>query len=1306
VFIVTRSWKRLFLIGPPVGLLALLLIGWFIFNSRAFQQRLQRQVVLRLEAATGGRASMDSMRVRLFPFRVLMSNLKIHAVGSDTPPFLVVRDTELSMGFESFFGPLRLERLALREPQLQIEIQSDGSTNLPKPKVSSDRQELFRVLVERLEVENGSLKLNENRTHLSTTVEGFALSATYRLPTNRYRADLSYEKGQLRLGDRVVDYGLALSVELGRDDLAVQRLLASTQHSKLHAHGRVRNLRAPQGEFNYEGTVHVSEARLFYPKLHGLQGTIQVSGSVNFLEKQWEAIGTLEGTKLSVNKTRIERFNSSFRFQPELLRLENVKVAGLHGRAEGSFTIKSPFQKRQYIADLKFADIGLLDLSQLAGMARARFAGQMQGSLRASWHDNWKNFTGEGRIEISKSPSEVSEHAMTGKILPISGQLQFSLSEWKSHFEQSFLKLGQTHVQFVGTLAPNDVSNLRFEARSGDLRDFAFLVPELQGKGSLVAVVEGRRAAPSFRGNFLVEDLAYRQFHLDQVQGHFEGDRRAVKLQDAELIHQNSRISAHGQIFLDPDRLIPTGDVHLLVDLKEAAIEGLWPIVGRSYPISGKVSGNFMATGRYPQITLEGIAQVRNGGFLDQLYDRGRFEVKYSDPLLELPSLALHLGSGRIQGSAQVNLKEETIRTKLDGLDIPLGQIQWLQIPENPVAGRVRKLEISAEGPYRRPALQGQFDIGDLAIAAEPVGDFATQFQTQGQTLRFETTSLSPSVDLKAGGSIEMNDNLDCTAQLTFKDFVLTPYVKKLFPVVPEKLSSQAEGQVVLSGPLRYREKLVVKGRLQALQINFRDTQLQASKPFDVEVSDERVNIKNALFTGKGTVLNLDGRLDLSRRQRLEFALRGDLDLALLNEFVKKLSAAGSGTVNANIRGTLRQPRIQGQAHISNGQFAYADFPNSFSQVDGTFFFDEDQVKIDNLTAVSGGGKIQTSGDVVFGEEQIKLMNLRIEGREVRIRYPEGMRNVVNADLVLRGSQRDQQLSGNVEIVSASFQKGYDPITEFLQNRQRQTSWVGPKELGGNVSLDLTITGDRNIRLDTALIKMTSRADLKVKGTASNPLVTGSIEASGGELYFQGARYRITRGRLEFINPVRLDPRVDLEAEADLRDYRVVLTINGTADKFRADLRSDPPLPTVDIFSLVSAGGTGGSGVSSSSYRPYATSGRQQESSTAGAAALLSEGLSMQMGSGVKRLFGLDRFRVDPFLVGNERDPSARVTFGQQVTKDFSITYSTSVSSNEQQVILLEYHVSDKMSVIASRDAEGSFGLDVRFRKRLRQKSR
>jgi translocation and assembly module TamB len=895
---------------------------------------------------------------------------------------------------------------------------------------------------------------------------------------------------------------------------------------------------------------------------------------------------------------------------------------------------------------------------------------------------------------------------MTSKVLPLSGELNFMMTQWDSNFERSHLRLGHSQMQFGGTLSVNRTSNLQMEFVSEDLRDFAFLFPELKGSASFNGIAQGTSSNPNLSGSFKASHLTFQKFRADQINGQLEADPREVNVIHAVVKTGNSNVSVQGKFFLDPIRYFPPVNLHLLLKLKETSTEDLAAMIGEKLPASGLFSGDFVATGKYPQITVRGDAELHDGKFFNQPFDKGQFEIHYLEPILELPKLAVQLGTGILNGSAKVNLEEQTMTSILTGSAIPLDRIQWLRFPENPVSGQIRKMNLKAEGPFRLPSLNGEMDIAEIALAGEPVGDFRVKFQTDHQVLRITTESTNPSVRLKAVGSVGLNENLDLNAQLTFENLVLSPYVKKVLPVIPEKLTSQAEGQIVITGPLRAPEKLLTTGTLDSMRINFREAQLQAAKPFQIEIRNEKVTIKQALFTGKGTVLNLDGTIDLTQKKRLDLNMKGNFDLALLNEFVKKLSASGNGTVNAAIRGTLLDPRIQGQAQINNGQFSYADLPNSFSQLTGTLYFDENQIKVDNLTGSSGGGKVQVNGDLLFGQEMIKLLNLRIQGSEVRIRYPEKMRNVVDADLVLRGSEKSQLLSGNIRILSSSFQKGYDPITQYLENRSSRTRWPGARELGNMLSLDLTITGDRNIKLDTPLIKMSSRADLKVKGTAENPQVTGSIESSGGDIYFQGTRYRVTRGRLEFVNPVRIDPRIDLEAETDVRDYRVVLTINGTADKFRADLRSDPPLSTFDLFSLVSAGGTGLSNTGvRSTFRPNAMSGRQQDSSL-GAATLLSEGLSLKMGSRVKRIFGLDRFRVDPFLVGNERDPSARVTFGQQVTKDVSVTYSTSLSSNEQQVILVEYNLNDSTSFIASRDAEGSFGLDVRFRKRLRQKHR
>ncbi len=98
------------------------------------------------------------------------------------------------------------------------------------------------------------------------------------------------------------------------------------------------------------------------------------------------------------------------------------------------------------------------------------------------------------------------------------------------------------------------------------------------------------------------------------------------------------------------------------------------------------------------------------------------------------------------------------------------------------------------------------------------------------------------------------------------------------------------------------------------------------------------------------------------------------------------------------------------------------------------------------------------------------------------------------------------------------------------------------------------------------------------------------------------------------------------------------------------------------------------------------------------AATILTDLLQSRVGS---RFGLLDRFRIDPFLVGAENDPVTRVTISEQITRDLTITYSQDLSSNRQQIILIEYFLNSDTSFIASRDETGAVGLDIKLRKRF-----
>jgi|RhiMetdeSRZDD1v2_1073273.scaffolds.fasta_scaffold05619_7 translocation and assembly module TamB len=1287
-----------------LGLLSLVAVLTFL-NSKTFTEQLKYQITGRLDQITGGRSSIAHVVVHFFPLRIRIEQLTIPGNGSPlNPPLLSVQRIEAMFSFRGFLGIPQLKSLELVQPRIYFQVNADGSTNFPPLHSPSSGEDLFRLSAEKLTISRGLLQFRENRIGLNGEMDHFALLASYNQPSDTYRAHLAYQNAKVQFGRDFWSHGLDLLAEIGKGEIRIEKLAASAGQSILQADGVLKNLSSPRLNLSYRGFLDPQLAKPFAPQLRGGSGLVSCVGRLEYAKAGWKTWGTLDGGKLSINTVNVDQFSTQYSLSSDRLSFEKIRIRGMHGWTEGSLTVESPFASRLYKADLRLQRIGLLDLSLLARLERLKFGGLLNGNIKAHWRDQWSDFAGEGELKIIEAANEQREHQVNERILPLAGQLNFSLTSSSSSFRNSSLRLGSTSAELAGILSASQTSNLHLRVRSEDLNDINFFIPGLQGTASFEGLLQGRLGSPRISGNFTAEKILYETFFFDNLSGQVEADRSSIRLSETTARRAHSTLLADGTVFLSPGESVPSGAVQFSLRVKEAMAEDLFALLGKTFPTSGLISGDFTVAGRYPELEVRGSGRIRQGIFFDQPYDLGEFEMHYLDPVLTLYTFTVSLGKGQVSGFAELNMKEESIRSNVTAHNLPLDRIRVLNFPDAPITGTLRDLELQANGNLRRPALEGSFTVINSQVAGELAGDFATQFHTANQILKFTSFSLQPTVKLRADGSLSLNENYDFDAKIGFENFIFTPYVKKLLPAASETLTSQANGEVSISGPFSNPHQLSIGGTLNVMKIKFRESQIEASKPFQFQYQDEKVFIKDAFFSGKGTSLKVDGFVDFSRTQRLNLDMTGNFDLALLNEFAKKLRSSGNGKVNAAIRGTLPDPRFQGHAEIANGQFSYGDLPNSLSQVTANIFFDEDQIKINHLSGTTGGGQVSIRGDLIFSHEMVKLIQLQAEAREVRVRYPEGMRNVVNADLTLRGSQKSQLLSGNVRLLSATFQKGYDPITEFLENRKNPSVFSGGKDVVDSLSLDLTLTGDRAIKLDTPVMKVLSSTDLRIRGTMLNPLLTGRIEADTGNLYFQGARYRITRGRIDFVNSARFEPHFDLEAETDVRDYRVILTLNGTADKFKADLHSDPPLSNFDLFSLVSSGGGGGrNAVTGSSWRPYSTSGRQQDSSL-GAESVLSEGLSLKMGSRFKRIFGLDRFRVDPFLLGNERDQTARVTFGQQVTKDVAITYSTSFSSTDQQVIIVEYNVNDNTSIIASRDVEGSFGLDVRFRKRLRQK--
>ncbi len=449
---------------------------------------------------------------------------------------------------------------------------------------------------------------------------------------------------------------------------------------------------------------------------------------------------------------------------------------------------------------------------------------------------------------------------------------------------------------------------------------------------------------------------------------------------------------------------------------------------------------------------------------------------------------------------------------------------------------------------------------------------------------------------------------------------------------------------------------------------------------------------------GTATNIKVQGSIQFSGRRAVGLRLDGAVDLRLLSASIPDVDVHGTAQINAAVEGTLERPRITGRVHVDNVSLRAADFPTGLSSMKGDLIFDTTRLFFSDVTAQVGGGTLQLAGSVNYGEGPVRY-DLTTNTDRVRIRYPEGMSWLVGGSLRLTGSTNSGVVSGKVTVQRVTLTQGLESASALVSSKEGISGPSANSSFLRNLQFDIEAASSPDARMEWPGAELEADASLRVRGTFDHPILLGHIHLLSGDLYFAGNRYRVARGDVNFANPFRLDPVLNVEASTTIQQYEITLNFNGPSSKLALAYRSDPPLPSNDIVALLALGQTSSEGT--------ARSGGTSQSATAGATALLSEAVSSQLGGRLQRLFGITRLRVDPGLTtvgssGSDQNAGARVTVEQQVGRKLTITYVSNVSSTQEQVIQVEYALNRNISIVALRDYNGTFGIDVKIKKRFK----
>ena len=688
------------------------------------------------------------------------------------------------------------------------------------------------------------------------------------------------------------------------------------------------------------------------------------------------------------------------------------------------------------------------------------------------------------------------------------------------------------------------------------------------------------------------------------------------------------------------------------------------------YPVSGLLSGEFHLSGDYQRPIGFGGMTIDGGVAYGEPFRNAQASLRFDGSGVRLDGVTIDKGGGAMTGAAFVGW-DSTYSFNADGRRLPIEQIAAFKYPRAPLSGLV-EFSAGGSGTFEQPRYDVKFRVDDLFVAEEGVGQVTGTLALRGKELSGEINAASPRLALTGTGRIALTPKAESEIAFRFHDSSLDPYVRLFVPRLSPYTTAVASGSIHIVGELADVDRLAVDGTVDTLDMRLLDYGLKNASPIRLSLDRNQVTLQELELVGEDTRLRVSGVVGL-RDQRIALRANGDANLGILQGFFRDVRGSGRAELAAAIDGPLFEPLFSGSATITDGRIRHLSLPNSLEAINGVIRFDARGIQLDDVLATMGGGRVQFGGRIGFKGYAPGELNVTLRGEDMHLRYPEGIRSTVDADLGVRGNFMTPTLAGTVTVKNAVWTK----------------------------------------RIDTNLVRMVASADLTLRGTYDRPVLFGRADVERGEVNFEARRYRVTRGTIDFTNPTRIEPFFDVEAETNVRvssvgpvagqTYRVIVSAAGTTEQLRPAVSSVPPLPTAEVLALLFGDVQRTQNVELRAHKdPTQT---QTDILRARATQALASPISSEVGKVVEQTFGVDTFQLTPSIIDpysqqtSRLNPTARVTIGKRVSDRVYFTFSRSLGTTfNDQIVLLEYEESDLLSWILSRNEDQTYALEFRVR--------
>ena len=1311
-------------------LVVLALVGTAILiRSQRFHNYVLATVQRRASESLGVGVRLDNFAVNLSHLDLDLYGLTVDgAAPYANPSLLQVDHAEAGIGILSVLhGKWYLNSFRVDRPVVRVFIDAHGVSNIPAFKGSGNSSSLsiFDLAIRHAVLDKGEIYYNASKIPLAADLHDVEFQASFSTLLQTYLGRLSYSDGHLTAGAiKTIPHSLEAQFDATPTIFRLTEAKVSTGQSQLLLTARVQNYSLPIADAHYDLLLDGTQVGRLLDTPSIPTGTIHATGSVYYQQAlqhtpldSIQLNGDVHSDSLDVKatslRTRVRNLAAHYSLESGNAIVKDLSFEVLGGRLTGSGEMTDIAGNSQSRAHMSVNGVSLSELKQLLGSKSTGdvgVTGLLKADVGATWGKSFDTLVARADAAIA-GELQGAQHDASGTTLvksnlnptkstsiPIEGEIHglYTVGNKQITLNKSYVRTPQTNLTVNG--AVSDRSSLDLRLQADDLHEveaiadlFRSATPAkplqplgLAGTASFQGKVSGSTAAPHLAGQFVAVNLHVNGSEWKMLRTNVELSPTLLSLQHAELEPASrGHIALNASAELTKWSFTNSSAIQVDLDASNLNVSELARLAGQPVPVSGTLTANaslrgteLAPTGR-GSIALTGLVAYDQPVTSARINFAGTRDEAHAD-------LAMQLPSGNIQGNVSVRPKERTYTAKLTVAGIQLDRLQALKAHKVDARGEV-SLNASGRGSFDNPQLDATLRIPQLLVQRQAITAVNLRMLVADHVASATLTTSTASADIQANARVDLSGDYLADATLDTQAIALQPLLAIYAPEQAANLSGQTEIHATLHGPLKNKNLIEAHVTIPTLKLAYGTSiQLAATNPIHVAYKNGIVEVQRSSIVGTDTSLQFQGSIPISGNAPMSVALLGTVNLQLAQLFDPEVRTSGELKFNIDSKGASD---ISGQIDIVNAAYSSEDLPVGLQNGNGTLTLTRDRLNITKFTGTVGGGKVTAQGGASLRPSLQFDLGLTAEG--IRMLYPQGMREGVDANLRLAGDADAAALSGTVNLTGLSFTPAFD-LNNFISQFSGGVTSPPTPGFSQNLQLNVAVRSSSDINLVSRTLSIDGSANLQVRGTAANPVILGRINLNSGDIILNGDRFLVNGGTVEFVNPSETEPVLNVSLKTTIQQYDVYLRFNGPIDQLRTNYNSDPSLPSADIINLLAFGNT-----------TEANTANASTPANQAAEGLVASQVSSQLTSRISKIAGISQLSINPVLAGgtNQGPAGANITVQQRVTGNLFVTFTSNVATTQSQTIQGQYQLSPRVALSATRDQNGGFAFDTIIKK-------